>query len=103
MYAGAAHGQTTAGHVANARRYLTATEQGVVRQGKNVATAEEHVEETRLDLMEKAKDKKVLDRLHEKRLAEYQIEAQREKQKQIDETARQKYLSMRNARAEMSG
>jgi flagellar FliJ protein len=102
VYADAAQGRFTVGCVAAARRYLTATEHNVARQGKNVATAEEHLEETRVDLMEKTKDKKVLDRLHDKRLAEYQVEAQREKQKQIDETARQKYLSKREARVDRS-
>jgi flagellar FliJ protein len=97
-YAGSARGRTTAVHVATARHYLSATELHVAEQGKNVATAEGKVEEARQDLMEKAKDKKILDRLRERQLAEYRVNAQREKQKQIDETARQKYFRVHNTK-----
>jgi len=102
VYAGTTRGRTTTGHVVAARRYLTATERNVLRQEKNVAVAEDHVEDTRQDLAEKTKDKKVLDMLRDRRHAEYQVDAQREKQKQIDETARQKYLSARQARTRTS-
>ena len=92
MYSGSAKGTTRAGRLLAARYYLSAAEVEVLRQRKNVFTAEERAEVARLDLVEKTKDKKVLDRLRERRLTEYHITAQREKQKQIDDTARQNYF-----------
>ena len=92
MYSASAHGETRAGNILGARYYLAATEGRVAAQKENVATAEQKVEESRVDLIEKTKDKKILDRLRERCLAEHTINAQREKQKQIDETARQNYF-----------
>ena len=97
MYSQSAHGETRADNILVARDYLGTTENREAEQEKNVITAEQKTEESRLNLLEKTKDKKTLDRLRERRLAEYAINAQREKQKQIDETARQNYFRKRRA------
>lgn len=92
MYSDSARGKTRSDDILAARRYLSVAEVQVVNQGKNVAAAEQKVEEKRIDLVEKTRNKEILDRLRERRLAEYTIWAQREKQKQIDETARHNYF-----------
>jgi flagellar FliJ protein len=97
MYSDSARGETRSDGLLAARRYLSMTEQQVVGQQKNVAAAEQQVEEKRFDLVEKTRNKEILDRLRERRLAEYTVWAQREKQKQIDETARHNYFRKRKA------
>jgi len=92
MYSGFARGATRVTKLLAARYYLSVAELEVLKQRKSVLTAEERAEVARLELVDKTKDKKVLDRLREHRLAEYHVHAQREKQKQIDDTARQNYF-----------
>lgn len=98
VYATSARGRTTVVRVSTARQYLSATERHLADQGNRVAGANKKVEEARQDLMDKTKNKKVLDRLRERRFAEFRVHAQREKQKQIDETARQKYFRAKKAK-----
>ena len=95
MYSDSARGETRSINILNARHYLSAAEQQVFQQGKNVTDAEQKVEQARLDLVEKTRNKEMLNRLRERRLAEHTVLAQREKQKQIDETARQNYFRNR--------
>ena len=92
LYSKSARGEIRVDDLLAARHYLSTTEGDVATQKENVTAAEEKVEESRRDLLEKAKDKKIMDRLRERRAAEHAIYAQREKQKQIDETARQNYF-----------
>jgi len=92
MYSDSARGKTRSDDILAARHYLSVTEEQVFNRGRNVAAAEQKVEEKRTDLVEKTRNKEILDRLRERRLAEYTVWAQREKQKQIDETARHNYF-----------
>jgi len=95
MYSDSARGETRSVNILNARHYLSVAEQQVFQQGENVTAAEQKVEQARLDLVEKTKNKEMLNRLRERRLAEHTVLSQREKQKQIDETARQNYFRNR--------
>jgi len=95
MYSGSARGVTYPLDLQTALHYLKSSESHVAGQAKHVAAAEEKVEEGRQDLVQKTKDKKMLDLLRERRQAEYSVWQQREKQKQIDDTARQNYLRRR--------
>jgi len=95
LYCGSARGVTYSIDLQSALHYLKKSESQVAGQSKHVAAAEQRVEEGRQDLVQKTKDKKILDLLRERRQAEYSIWRQREKQKQIDDTARQNFLRRR--------
>ncbi len=89
LYARAAQGVTSVTDIISSNAYVYASRKKTQAQQGEVTKAEDEVETAREELLERTKDKRVLDQLHDRRKAEYAVLAQREKQKQIDEVASQ--------------
>jgi flagellar FliJ protein len=67
--------------------YIKALRQDIQQTQKNIAMLDRQIEQTRLELAQKAKDKKVMEKLKEKHFERYKKEEQLKEQRNLDEIA----------------
>lgn len=67
--------------------YIKAIRQDIQQTQKNIAMLDTQIEQTRLELAQKAKDKKVMEKLKEKHFERYKKEEQLKEQRNLDEIA----------------
>jgi len=67
--------------------YLKALRQDIQQTQKNMAMLDTQIEQARIELAQKAKDKKVMEKLKEKHLERYKKEEQLKEQRNLDEIA----------------
>ena len=67
--------------------YIKAIRQDIQQTQKNIAMLDTQIEQTRLELAQKAKDKKVMEKLKEKHFERYKKEEQLKEQSNLDEIA----------------
>ena len=67
--------------------YIKAIRQDIQQTQKNIALLDTRIEQTRIELAEKAKDRKVMEKLKEKHFELYKKEEQLKEQRNLDEIA----------------
>lgn len=67
--------------------YIKAVRQDRQQTQKNIAMLDTQIEQTRLELAQRAKDKKVMEKLKEKHFERYKKEEQLKEQRNLDEIA----------------
>ncbi len=89
--ADARRAEIDASEVAVYQRYLDRLKQDIAEQGGIVTTLHVHSEERRSEVMDGMKARKVVEKLKERQYQQYQIEVNRNEQKQVDEFATTRY------------
>ncbi len=77
------------GYLAAHRRYTLAMHRRAIEQARRIVTAQQSVEQTRAELAEAAKQKKVIEKLKEKRLTQWRLEQAQKEMAQLDEIGMQ--------------
>ena len=78
-------GGSPAKEILEYQRYIEKLQQDIQLQKKSIADLEEKIEQTQASLLKLNKEKKILERLREKRYLKYLQEQNREEQKLLDE------------------
>lgn len=77
------------GFLAAHRRYTLAMHRRAIEQARRIVTAQQSVEQARLELAEAAKQKKVIEKLKEKRFSQWRLEQTQKEMAELDEIGMQ--------------
>jgi flagellar FliJ protein len=84
--------KTTVERLKEYNAYISVLSEKIKYQKENVNSASKNVDKVREELIKAVKDRKILDKLKEKKYDEYLIEENREELKSTDETASYKHF-----------